>query len=196
MFHVKHNQGEKQMPVVTMPLCSVDAVGTIARRHTFYPKAGKTILRQCVQGTNPSSAGQVQARAIHSLTTHMVKWAAATVQTSDGQATTDKQRIQALTPMARRWVNVLYSKALADGQANVRGAMNQWALLTPTEQAAWTAAAVALSPAIASWTPNTAPGAAAPTFTPGEIFFVWRYLLFLLRASNEPPTGAPAIYSA
>lgn len=182
------------MPVVTMPLCSVDAVGTIARRHTFYPKAGKTILRQCVQGTNPSSAGQVQARAIHSLTTHMVKWAAATVQTSDGQATTDKQRIQALTPMARRWVNVLYSKALADGQANVRGAMNQWALLTPTEQTAWTAAAAALSPAITGWTPATAPGAPPPAFAAGELFFTWRYLLFLLRVVDAPPGNTPPIY--
>ena len=184
------------MPVVTMPLSSVDAVGTIARRHTFYPKAGKTILRQCVQGTNPSSAGQVEARAIHSLTTHLIRWAVATATHSDSQPLTDKQRIQAVTPMARRWVNLVYSKALGDGQANVRGALLQWAMLTPTEQAAWTTAAADLSPSITSWTPNTAPGASPPTFSAGELFFVWRYLLFLLRVSNTPPAGAPPAYGA
>lgn len=184
------------MPVVTMPLCSIDAVGTIARRHTFYPRDGKTILRQCVQGTNPSSTSQVQARAIHSLTTHLIRWAVATATPSDGQPLTDKARIQAITPMARRWVNLVYSKALGDSQANVRGALLQWAMLTPTEQAAWTTAAADLSPSITNWTPNTAPGATPPSFSAGELFFVWRYLLFLLRVSNTPPTGAPPTYGA
>lgn len=183
------------MPVVTMPLASVDAVGTIARRHTYYPKAGKTILRQCVQGTNPSTPGQVESRAIHSLVTHLIRWAVATVQTSDQQDKTDKERIVLVTPISRRWVNIIYSVALKDRQANMRGAFNQWAMLSSTEKDAWDNAAAALSPEIAAWTPHTAPGAAPPTFSAGELFFSWRYLLFLLRINNTPPDGEPAAYS-
>ena len=183
------------MPVVTLPLCSLDAVGTIARRHTFYPKAGKTILRQRVIPANPSSQNQVTARAAHSLCTHLIRWAVATPMASDGSSATDKARIQAITPMASRWVNLIYSKALADSQANVRGALLQWSLLAPADAAAWEAAAVAMSPAITSWTPATAPGATPPTFTAGELFFTWRYLLFLLRVAATPPTNTPPTYS-
>ena len=81
------------MPVVTLPLCSMDAVGTIARRHTFYPKAGKTVLRQRVIPANPSSPEQVTARAVHSLTTHLIRWAVATSMTSDGSTTTDPTKV-------------------------------------------------------------------------------------------------------
>lgn len=183
------------MPVVTMPLCSIDAVGTIARRYTFYKKGGKNIMRHCVTGANPSTAGQVQARAIHSLTTHLIKWASATGQTSDGQPLTDKARLQAITPMARRWVNVLYSKALGDGQANVRGALLVWTQLEPGHRAAWQSAAEALSPAITGWTPTTIPGNAPPDFTAGELFFTWRYLMFLLRTLDTPPGVEPPIYA-
>lgn len=183
------------MPVVTLPLCSLDAVGTIARRHTFYPRDGQTILRNRVIGANPSSADQVTARAVHSLTTHLIKWASASIQTSDDQSLTDKQRVQAITPMARRWVGLIYSKALQDAQANVRGAMLQWSLLAPADAAAWDAAAAALSPAITAWTPATAPGAPPPSFTAGELFFTWRYLLFLLRVVHTAPTESPPGYS-
>ena len=183
------------MPVVTLPLCSMDAVGTIARRHTFYPKAGKTILRQRVIPANPSSQDQVTARAVHSLCTHLIRWAVATTMAPDGQPLTDKQRLQAITPMARRWVNLIYSKALADSQANVRGALLQWSLMAPTDAAAWNAAAIALTPAITAWTPATAPGATPPTFTAGELFFTWRYLLFLLHVVDTAPTNTPPAYS-
>ena len=182
------------MPVVTLPLCSMDAVGTIARRHTFYPKAGKTILRQRVIPANPSSPEQVTARAVHSLTTHLIRWAVATSMTSDSQSLTDRKRLQAITPMASRWVNLIYSKALQDSQANVRGALLQWSLMAPADAAAWDAAAVALTPAITGWTPATAPGATPPTFTAGELFFTWRYLLFLLRVAATPPTNTPPSY--
>ena len=182
------------MPVVTLPLCSMDAVGTIARRHTFYPKAGKTVLRQRVIPANPSSPEQVTARAVHSLTTHLIRWTVATTMTSDGQPLTDKQRLQAITPMARRWVNLIYSKALQDSQANRRGALLQWSLLPPADAAAWNAAAVALSPAITAWTPATAPGAPPPSFAAGELFFTWRYLLFLLRVVDTAPDNTPPTY--
>ena len=175
------------MPVVTLPLCSLDAVGTIARRHTFYPKAGKTILRQRVIPANPSSQDQVTARAVHSLCTHLIRWAVATTMASDGQPLTDKQRLQAITPMARRWVNLIYSKALQDSQANVRGALLQWSLMAPADAAAWDAAAAALSPA-------TAPGAPPPSFAAGELFFTWRYLLFLLRVVDTAPDNTPPTY--
>ena len=183
------------MPVVTLPLCSMDAVGTIARRHTFYPKAGKTILRQRVIPANPSSQDQVTARAAHSLCTHLIRWAVATTMASDGQPLTDKQRLQAITPMARRWVNLIYSKALQDSQANIRGALLQWSLLPPADAEAWDAAAAALSPAITAWTPATAPGAPPPSFAAGELFFTWRYLLFLLRVVDAAPTNTPPAYS-
>ena len=182
------------MPVVTLPLCSLDAVGTIARRHTFYPKAGKTILRQRVIPANPSSQDQVTARAVHSLCTHLIRWAVATTMASDGQPLTDKQRLQAITPMARRWVNLIYSKALQDSQANVRGALLQWSLMAPADAAAWDAAAAALSPAITAWTPATAPGAPPPSFAAGELFFTWRYLLFLLRVVDTAPDNTPPTY--
>ena len=183
------------MPVVTLPLCSLDAVGTIARRHTFYPRDGQTILRNRVIGANPSSSQQVAARAVHSLCTHLIKWAVACLQASDGQNLTDKQRIAALTPLARRWVDMVYTVALADQQANTLGALGQWAALDAGQQDAWDAAAAALSPAISGWTPTTAPGATPPTFTAGQLFFVWRYLLFILRAAPTPPGSAPPAYA-
>lgn len=182
------------MPLVTLPLCSMDAVGTIARRHTFYPRDGKTVLRQRVIPANPSSKDQVTARAVHSLCTHLIRWAVATPMTSDNQATTDKERIKRITPLARRWVNLIYSKALQDSQANIRGALLQWALLDAADAAAWQAAAAALSPAITDWTPATAPGATPPAFAAGELFFTWRYLLFLLRVVDAPPGNTPPIY--
>jgi hypothetical protein len=183
------------MPVVTLPLCSLDATGTIAGQHTFYPRDGKTILRRRVVGANPSSADQVTARAAHSMTTHLIKWAGACGQASDGQPATDRQRVRAVTPQARRWVDLLYTKALEDGQANTRGALAQWELLSTADQNDWHAAAAALTPPITSWTPTTAPGAAPPTFTAGQLFFVWRYLLFLVKASDAPPSSAPPLYA-
>lgn len=183
------------MPIVTMPLCSLGANGTIARRHTFYPKAGKTVLRQRVQPSNPGTSPQAAMRGVHALTTHLIRWAAASLQTSDGHYMTDKERIEQVTPMARRWVGMLYSKALQDEQANVRGALGQWAMLSPADAAAWEAAALALSPPIAGLTANTAPPATPATFSPGATFFVWRYLLFLLRVCDTPPTATPPTYS-
>ena len=94
------------MPIVTMPLCSLGANGTIARRHTFYPKAGKTVLRQRVQPSNPGTSPQAAMRGVHALTTHLIRWAAASLQTSDGHYMTDKERIEQVTPMARRWVGM------------------------------------------------------------------------------------------
>ena len=88
------------MPIVTMPLCSLGANGTIARRHTFYPKAGKTVLRQRVQPSNPGTSPQAAMRGVHALTTHLIRWAAASLQTSDGHYMTDKERIEQVTPMA------------------------------------------------------------------------------------------------
>jgi hypothetical protein len=85
--------------------------------------------------------------------------------------------------------------ALADQQANTLGALGQWAALDAGQQDAWDAAAAALSPAISGWTPTTAPGATPPTFTAGQLFFVWRYLLFILRAAPAPPGAAPPAYS-
>ena len=152
-------------------------------------------MRQRVIPANPSSQEQVTARAVHSLTTHLIRWAVATSMTSDGQSLTDRKRLQAITPMASRWVNLIYSKALQDSQANVRGALLQWSMLSHDGVAAWDAAAIALSPAITAWTPATAPGATPPTFTAGELFFTWRYLLFLLRVVDTAPTNTPPAYS-
>lgn len=183
------------MPIVTMPLCSMDANGTIARRHTYYPKAGRTVLRQRVQPTNPGTNPQAAMRAVHALTTHLIRWAVVSLQTSDGHYMTDRERIEQVTPIARRWVGLLYSKALQDGQANVRGALGQWAMLSPGDADAWESAALALSPPIIGLTPGTAPPAPPPSFTPGEAFFVWRYLLYLLRVCNTPPTATPPAYT-
>lgn len=179
------------MAKVTGALFSMDASGAYAGTIVFGKWKGRQYARQLVIPSNPNSAGQEEVRNRLRVTGALQKWVNATTLKASGQTLTDKERIVAATPGGFAWNGYLVDQCVGKGGLTYDAARTAYAALAAGEKTAWNAAAVALSPALASVYQTQEGGTADTAMTAGEAFFIYRYGLSQMGLYSTPGATPP-----
>jgi hypothetical protein len=183
------------MAIVTGPLMSMEASGQFGKTLVFGNRLGKNVVRKLVVPSNPRSADQTTARNIQRVAAAGQHWANSTALVLDGESSTDKVLIAALTPSGQRWNSYLVFATIGAGQINYDAAFAIWDALAAGEQTAWDNAAAALTPAFPAVAQKVAVTNADGTpITGGQAFFHYMYALYVLGITTVP-TATPPTYA-
>lgn len=183
------------MAKVTGPLMSMDASGKFAGALVFSKWKGRPTVRQLVTPSNPRSSDQVAIRNNLRVTAAAQRWANLTSLVLSGETDTDKVRLTAAAPAGQAWNGFLVKSILGAGGLDFDTAEGLYAALTGPQQAAWDAAAGALSPAIpavAQFDTNNSPSTPIPA---GEVFFIYMHGLYMAGLLAAVPNGTPPTYA-
>lgn len=179
------------MAKVKGPLMSMEASGAYGGTLVFGQRKGASVVRQLVTPANPQSQGQEDARNIVRVGGTLQRFANATSMIASGETQKDSARLAAMAPSNQTWNSFLVQLITGKGGLSFTAARAAFAALAPAEQAAWEAAAAALSPVIGSTYQTTVGGAAATPITGGEAWFIYQYGLSTVGMAAVPGAVPP-----
>ena len=183
------------MAKVTSPLMSLSASGAFGGALVFGKWKGRNTVRQLVTPANPMSLSQVEARNKVRVGGAAQRFANLTALKSDGATLTDKQLLVAAAPSGYAWNGFLIDSMIGAGAVGYDAAETAYALLTAPDKTAWDNAANALTPAIPAVAQFIADNAAGVTLTSGNVFFIYRYALYLAGVKTIPVAATPPTYA-
>ena len=183
------------MAKVTSPLMSLDASGAFAGALVFGKWKGRHTVRQLVTPSNPMSLIQVQARNKIRAGGAMQRFANLTALKSDGATLTDKQLLIAAAPAGYAWNGFLIDSLIGAGAVGYTAAAAAWTAMGAPDKATWDAAAAALTPAIPAVAQFIALNAAGAALSAGNVFFLYRYALYLAGVKTVPVAATPPTYA-
>lgn len=183
------------MAKVTSPLMSLDASGAFGGALVFGKWKGRNTVRQLVTPSNPMSLTQVQARNKIRAGGAMQRFANLTALKSNGATLTDKQLLIAAAPAGYAWNGFLIDSLIGAGGVGYTAAAAAWAAMGAPDKTTWNTAAAALTPAIPSVAQFVALNAAGTALTAGEVFFLYRYALYLAGVKTVPVAATPPTYA-
>jgi len=183
------------MALVTGPLMSLEASGTIGQALTFSNWVGRSYVRRYTIPSNPQTSGQMDNRNRFSVLGTITQWAARNSQTTGTEAKTVQQYLTEAAPSDQRWNGFLLRMMNSGDGANYKAADTAWGLLEPGDQDAWDSAAGNLTPPIQSAGQRDVGGIAKPAISPGQVMFTACYALFLLGALAEAPDATPTTFT-
>jgi hypothetical protein len=179
------------MATVQGPLFSVSASGTYAGAITFAKWKGRQYARNRVDPSNPRASDQETSRNRIRGSAVSQHWANITTDIETGQSETDKDRLIGVAPAGQAWNGFLTKSMIGAGAVHWLAAAAAWTALTGPEKAAWEAAAVALGPAFPAVMQTITGGVPTTSLTPGEVFFHYRYGLYIAGLATAPGAVPP-----
>ena len=183
------------MAKVTGPLMSMDASGKFGGALVYAKWKGRPTVRQLVTPSNPQSADQVAARnAVRAMAAGQ-HWANVTALVASGETDTDKVLLTAAAPSGQAWNGFLVKSGIGAGQVNYDAAAAAYDALAAGEKTDWDDAAAALTPAIPAVAQQTAGGSSGTPLTAGNVYFIYRYALYVAGVAAAAPTATPPTYS-
>jgi hypothetical protein len=178
------------MAKTTGPLFSLTASGSVGKTITYSQWKGRPYVRRLVKPLNPMLAAQMVVRNALRCIAQAIVWANLTTQVCPTATDTDKEKIKLITPDGFAWNGHLLGKAIGVNLDAYTAGMAIWTPFT-TEKAAWTAAADALNPAMLGVPQVEEFGVPGTGLTSGNVFFMYRYGLFMLSLADEPGAVPP-----
>ena len=178
------------MAKTTGPLFSLTASGTVGKTITYSNWKGRPYVRRRVIPLNPMTDGQMDVRNALRAIAQSIVWANLTTKVCPTATPTDKIKIAAVTPDGLAWNGHFLGKAIGINLDAYTAAMAIWTPFT-TEKAAWTVAADALTPAMLGVPQVEEFGVAGTPLTSGNVFFLFRYGLYMLSLAAVPGAVPP-----
>jgi hypothetical protein len=179
------------MAKVTGPLFSLEASGTVGGVVTYSQWKGRPYVRRHVIPLNPFSADQVAARNRVRCLASAVLWCNATAMVESGETLDDEARIRAITPDEFAWNGYIFDKGIGAGAVDYIAAAAAYAALQAGEKTAWVNAAAALTPAMLPVPQAIAGGGAGTPLTAGQVFFQYRWALYMMELVDIPDSTPP-----
>lgn len=178
------------MAKTTGPLFSLTASGTVGKTITYSNWKGRPYVRRRVIPLNPMLAGQMAVRNALRAIAQSIVWANLTTSVCPTSTPTDKLKIAAVTPDGLAWNGHFLGKAIGVNLDAYTAAQALWAAFT-TEKATWDAAALGLTPDMLGVPQVEEFGVPGTPLTAGNVFFLYRYGLYMLSLVVIPGATPP-----
>lgn len=143
------------MAIVTGPLFSVSASGSVAEALVFFPWKGRSLVRKWLVPANPQTADQNTVRGRLGASAQAIQWMNGELDQKGGRADTDKVMHIAAAPAGTPWQSNVVAGMFGAEQSYWILDDAAWDALSAANRDAWDTAAEALTPPLADYTKFT-----------------------------------------
>ena len=178
------------MAKTTGPLFSLTASGTVGNTIVYSNWKGRPYVRRRIIPLNRALAGQVEVRNAMRCIANGIMFANHTILKTTPPGITDKANITLVTPDGQAWNGFLVAAAIGKNLDAYTAMIALWGTLS-ANHAAWVSAARALVPAIQPAPQMAAGNIPTTALTDGNVYFAYRYGLYMLGLAAAPGAVPP-----
>ena len=173
------------------PLLSMEARGMIARRYVYQRTQGGQSMRYHWPGAHPITAAQAPHQQLHGWLTHIISFVKQQ-RPHLNNTTSDHVVPTLLRASDRAQVDVIVRRRMMQGNpSHLASVRASWNALTAPQQMAWENEAAARAPGLTAYVGAAPAGWPAPVFTPGQCWYLYRWVAFLLPITTAAPGDWP-----
>ena len=173
------------------PLLSMEARGMIARRYVYQRTQGGQAMRYHWPGAQPITAAQAPHQQLHGWLTHIISFVKQQRPHLNSTGADDYVYLRALAGPEQRWNDLIRRRMMHGNTSPLASVRASWNALTKPQKIAWETEAAARAPGLAAYVgaaPATWP---EPVFTPGQCWYLYRWIAFLLSITTAAPGSWP-----